>query len=71
MLTAVRSGDGASVLADEGILPSAPTFANPHERPLIGQQIAGSELIVNFTYSLNAGAGNPVDGFFVDSVCFR
>ena len=69
MLTAVRSGDGASVLADEGILPSAPTFANPHERPLMGQQIAGSELIVNFTY--NAGAGNPADGFFVDSVCFR
>ena len=71
MLSAVRSGDGASVLADESILPSAPTFANPHERPLMGQQIAGSELIVNFTYNLNAGAGNPVDGFFVDSVCFR
>ncbi|XP_062516001.1 laminin subunit beta-2-like [Corticium candelabrum] len=68
VLTAMRSGDGASVLADEGILPSAPTFANPHERPLIGQQIAGSELIVNFTYNLNAGAGNPVDGFFVDSL---
>ncbi|XP_062523104.1 uncharacterized protein LOC134197769 [Corticium candelabrum] len=68
VLTAVRSGDGASVLTAEDILPSAPTFANPHERQLMGQQIAGSQLIVNFTYNLNAGAGNPIDGFFVDSL---
>ena len=71
MLTAVRTGDEASVLTAKSILPSAPTFANPHERPLMGQQIAGSQLIVNFTYNLHAGAGNPIDGFFVDSVCFR
>ena len=66
----MRSGDETSVITDYGRLPSAPGFANPHIRLLIGQQIAGSELIVNFTYILDARAGNSADGFFVDSVWF-
>ena len=64
----MRSGDGTIVITDDGRLPSAPGFANPYIRLLMENQIAGSELIVNFTYILDARAGNSADGFFVDSV---